>query len=190
MNQKRLRLVAAAAFLATAITVSVRATENGGLVTSSASPMRVITLRHDPRFILQAVAGRMGVELSAAIPLPIILLESQTPLARLQTAVERQWGVRPNAFVNAYAQARNEIYLIDDADMYERRAVTPDDSLAHELVHYLQVNYLREALDSDWAESRAVEVQQWFRRTYMSPTLVARGASSSNRPATPPRSSP
>lgn len=190
MNQKRLRLVAAAAFLATAITVSVRATETDSPVRVHPFPERITALHYSPRFILETVARRMGVKLSADIPLPIILLESQTPLARLQTAVERQWGVRPDAFVNAYAEARNEIYLIDDADMYERRAVTPDDSLAHELVHYLQVNYLREALDSDWAESRAVEVQQWFRRTYMSPTLVARGASSSNRPAMPPRSSP
>ena len=74
--------------------------------------------------------------------------------------------------------------------VYERRASTPDDSLAHELVHYLQVKYLDEPLDDDWAESRAVEIQRWFRTTYMSPALAALDASPPGQPATPPRLSP
>jgi len=174
MNRKHLRLPApAAAFLVIAIAVSAGATENKDAVNLHASPARVAVLHHDPQFILQVVARRLGVELSAKVPMPAILLESRTPLARLQAAAERQWGIRPEVFVNAYVRAENEIYLIDDADLYERRASSPDDSLAHELVHYLQVKYLDEPLDDDWAESRAVEIQRWFRATYMSPTLVA-----------------
>lgn len=186
MNQKRHRLVVAAAatLLFAALAVSGRATETGSIALVHPSPERVVTLRHDPQFVLQVVARHMGIELSSKIPLPAVLLESRTPLARLQAATERQWGFRPAVFVNAYAAAGNEIYLIDDAELYERRAATPDDSLAHEFVHYLQANYLREALDSDWAETRAVEIQQWFRKTYMRPTLVAQGAPSPD-PATP-----
>lgn len=186
MNHRHNRFAAhaAAALLLIMVAAPGSATESGGTAALSASPERVTTLRHDPQFILQAVARHMGIELSPKIPLPVILLESRTPLARLQAATERQWGFRPTVFVNAYAPAGNEIYLIDDAELYERRAATPDDSLAHEFVHYLQVNYLREALDSDWAETRAVEIQQWFRATYMRPTLVAQGAPSPD-PATP-----
>ena len=89
MNRKLLRLPPpAAAFLVIAIAVSAGATENKHAVTLHASPARVAALHHDPQFVLQVVARRLGIELSAKVPLPAILLESQTPLARLQAAPE------------------------------------------------------------------------------------------------------
>ena len=145
------------------------------------SPERVVTLRHDPQFILEAVARRMGVTLRPEIPVPVILLESRTPLQRLQATAERQWGFRPHVFVSTYASAGNEIYLIDDAALYERYKRTVDDALAHEFVHYLQAKYLKDTFSTDWSEAEAVAIQTWFRKAYMEPRLAAEDAPASRR---------
>jgi len=148
------------------------------------APEHAAALRHDPRFVLEAVARRMGIRLRPEVPLPAIRLESRTPLARLQAAAEREWGFRPRAFVSVYAPAGNAIYLIDDATHYRRHGGTPDDSLAHEFVHYLQAVYRRDALDADWVESEAVSVQTWFRSEYMAPTRLAALPAPRARPET------
>lgn len=137
------------------------------------SPVRTASLRYDPRFVLEAVARRMGIRLRPDIPVPSIRLESRTPLLRMQIAAERQWGFRPQVFVTAYASAGNEIFLIDEADHYRKHQGSPDGSLAHELVHYLQAHYLRDGFTTDWSESQAVAVQTWFKRTYMAPSMAA-----------------
>lgn len=137
------------------------------------TPLRVVTLRHDPYFILQAVAKRMGIAIRPEVPLPKVLLESQTPLSRLQLVAERQWGFRPQAFVSAFASTTNEIYLIDDADEHERRGGTVDDALAHEFAHYLQEAYRKTSRQADWSEYEAVVIQRWFRAQYVGPRLVA-----------------
>jgi hypothetical protein len=139
----------------------------------AASPKRVATLRHYPRLILEAMAQKMGIRLRPEIALPAILLESRTPLQRMQAAAKPQWGFRPQAFANAYATAENRIYLIDSADFYERHERTLDDALAHEFVHYLQAKYLRDGFDSEWSEATAIAMQNWFRKTHMAPTLAA-----------------
>jgi hypothetical protein len=138
------------------------------------SPSPPITLRagvaplhHDPQFILEAVARRMGVTLRPEVPPPTIRLESRTPLYRLQRAAERQWGFRPLVFVTTYASASNEIYLIDRSADYLPYGRTPDDALAHELVHYIQANYLKDDFSTDWSEVEAVAVQTWFRETFI-----------------------
>jgi predicted ATPase len=138
-----------------------------------ASPHALATLQHDPQFILEAVAKRMGVTLRPEVPPPTIQLESKTPLKRMQTAAERQWGFRPEVFTTTYATASNEVYLIDEARLYDRYGGTLDDSLAHELVHYIQAHYLGDRFTTDWSESEAVEVQGWFRREFMAPRLAA-----------------
>jgi hypothetical protein len=91
----------------------------------------------------------------------------------MQTAAERQWGFRPEVFTTTYATASNEVYLIDEARLYDRYGGTLDDSLAHELVHYIQAHYLGDRFTTDWSESEAVEVQGWFRREFMAPRLAA-----------------
>lgn len=118
-----------------------------------------------PEGILAAVAGRMGVVLRPDVPLPRVRRSSDTPLADLQDAIEQQWGFRPGTFTNAYAAARNEVFLLDDPEYYRRLGRLPEDSLAHEYVHYLQVRYLGARLQegSDYLESQAVDVQNWFR---------------------------
>jgi hypothetical protein len=131
------------------------------------APSQPAKLRFDPRFILEAVAQRMKVTLRPDVPLPAIFVESATPLRQFQDAMEGQWQFRPPVVTNAYTFVRNEIYLVDDADFYVRFERTLDDSLAHELVHYIQAKYLREDLTTEGCEIQAVEIQRWFREFHV-----------------------
>lgn len=134
----------------------------GGAGAADLAP-RPIKLRFDPHYILETVARQMNVTLRPEIPVPAVHFESATPLRRFQEAIATQWGFRPHVFVNAYAVARNEIYLMDDATYYVRRKRALDDSLAHEFAHYIQVRCLNADLaDHSW-ESDAVAVQESFK---------------------------
>jgi hypothetical protein len=150
-----------------------RSMEAAGNATVGGAPVGVAVLQHDPQFILEQVARRMGVTLRAYVPPPAIRLESRTPLERLQAAAERQWGFRPEVYTTTYATASNEVYLIDEAALYDNYGGTLDDSLAHELVHYIQAHYLGDRFTTDWSETEAVAVQSWFRREYMEPRIAA-----------------
>ena len=134
--------------------------------TPSAEPMK---LRFDPRFVLEAVAQRMEVTLRPEVPLPAVFIESTIQLRQFQDAMEAQWNFRPPMVANAYAIARNEIYLSDDSSYYRRFKRTLDDSLAHELVHYIQAQYFNEDLASDSCEVQAAEIQRWFREEHVLP---------------------
>jgi len=133
-----------------------------------------VKLRFDPRTTLKVVARRMDITLRPEIPLPEIRLASATPLGRFQDAVEGQWGARPERIANAFVSNTNEIYLIDDASYYAGVGRTIDDSLAHELAHYLQTRYGRANL-VDWEEVEAVAIQNWFRTEHVQEKLVAAG---------------
>ena len=122
-----------------------------------------MTLQHDPRYILEAVARKMNVTLDPDRPLPRIYFESSTPLEQFQTAIAPQWRFRPPMFANAYVTARNEIYLSDDPGYSRRVHRTLDESLAHEYTHYLQVHYFAADLADEGCESQAVAVQIAFR---------------------------
>lgn len=175
-----LAAVAAATLLLATAELPARVSESAGKTRAAGPSAQVATLQHDPQFILEAVARRMGITLRPELAPPAILLESRTPLERLQAAAERQWGFRPRVFTTTYASAGNEIYLIDDAALYAQHGGTPDDSLAHELVHYLQATYLKDRFTTDWSESEAVAVQTWFRKEYMAPGLTAAGTQQAN----------
>jgi len=166
-------IIAAALCLAAAAASPARHNEPRSAAPPIASPARVAALQHDPQFILEAVAKRMGVTLRPDISPPTIRLESRTVLARLQVAAERQWGFRPGVFTTMYATAANEVYLIDDDALYGTYGGTPDDSLAHELVHYIQAHYLGDRFTTDWSETEAIAVQTWFRGEYMESRLAA-----------------
>jgi hypothetical protein len=135
------------------------------------APLEPVTLRFDTRFVLERVAQRMQVTLRPDVPLPAVFVESTVPLRQYQDAMEVQWRFRPPVVSNAYAIERNEIYLSDDASFYRRLKRTIDDSLAHELAHYVQAKYFNEDLSSDGCEVQAAEVQRWFREEYVLPKL-------------------
>jgi hypothetical protein len=129
-----------------------------------AEPLR---LRLEPAFVLAQVAARMGVTLDPAIAPPAVLVESATPIARFREAIGAQWGFLPHAFGNAYAVERNEIYLIDDPSYYDRLGRTIEDSLAHELAHYVQIKYLDADLAASAWKQDAIAVQAWFRDLHL-----------------------
>lgn len=139
--------------------------ERGAAFESAHAP-RPAVLRFAPEAILAEVARRMDIRLRPEIAMPLVQLESLTPLAQFQDAVQSQWGIRPQAFVNVYVAARNEIYLIDDAAYYARLGMTIDGSLAHEFVHFLQSKYLGYDLDEPWLEHAAVQIQLGFQRDF------------------------
>jgi hypothetical protein len=122
-----------------------------------------LQLRLDPHFVLAQVAQRMGVTLRPEIAPPTVFLESVTPVAQFRDTIAEQWGFRPHVFGNAYAVERNEVYLIDDPAYYARLGRTIDESLAHELAHYVQVKYLSADLAAPAWEQDAIAVQAWFR---------------------------
>ena len=174
-NRWHLGAVATAMLALAATELAARVAERPEAVPANPSA-RVAALQHDPQFILEAVASRMGIARRPELALPAIRLESRTPLERFQAAAERQWGFLPQVFTTTYASAGNEIFLIDEPALYARYGGTPDDSLAHELVHYLQSRYRRDDFKTDWSESEAVAIQTWFRKEYMEPRLAAAGA--------------
>jgi hypothetical protein len=134
---------------------------------------RIERPRFPTRCVLQAVLDRMNVPFRDDLEVPAVLFESTTPLRRFQRATAPQWGFTPSVFANAYVLARNEIYLVDAADAYRPRDTSIDDSLAHELTHYVQTKYLGRALDDDPSmEFQAVDVQRWFRDAHVRGVLT------------------
>lgn len=122
-------------------------------------------LRYSFDFIFEKVLEKKKLKYNPEIPLPSVHYESETPLEVFQDALEEQWGMRPNVFTNAYSIKHNMIFISDDASYYDRLGRCMDDSLAHELVHYLQDRYLKWEFDES-LEWEAVEIQTQFREEY------------------------
>lgn len=139
-------------------------------------------LRHDPKCVLEAVAFAMNVRLDPAKPFPALALETKTPFSEFQAAAQRQWGEKPEKFLNLYSVAEERIYLIEDLDYYTRLKRDIADSLAHELAHYIQVHYKGYTAEQlSWGEDEAIHTQTWFRDNYI------RGTAPAGAPACPAR---
>ena len=123
-------------------------------------------LRYTKEFIFEKVLELKRQTLKPEIPLPEIFYESKTPLSQFQDAIEEQWGMRPDRITNAYALKKNEIYISDDADYYGRTNRCMDDSVAHEMVHYIQARYQGWDLNDDSLEWDAIDMQTAFREAY------------------------
>lgn len=123
--------------------------------------------RYSRECIVRAVAWKKKVTLREDIPLPSVRYGSETPAEEFNDAVEPQWGMRPDIVLNVYVFRFNRIYLLDDAAYYMKMGRFIDDSLAHELVHFLQVKYKDVTEMGDAEEWEAVDIQTWFRGTYM-----------------------
>ncbi len=135
---------------------------------SSFAENSVAELKYSAQCIFIAIMNHKKIVLKEEVPFPSVYVASKTPLKQFQDAVEPQWGMRPGAFLNAYIVEKNEIYLLDDANYYEKTGRFLDDSLAHELTHYIQVKYQNASLNEDETlETDAVFEQTWFRETYM-----------------------
>lgn len=123
-------------------------------------------LRYEVDFIFEKVLEMKRLVERPEVPFPPIRYESSTPLKEFQDDIERQWGMRPERITNAFAVHANKIYLYDDAEYYRRTGRCMDDSLVHELVHYLQAKYQGWDLNDDSLEWEAVDIQTAFREKY------------------------
>lgn len=125
-----------------------------------------VSLKYDLKFILEKVLERKNLEFKNDISLPRIFLKSKTSLKQFQDAVESQWGQRPAEFTNVYVVKDNDIYLLDDASYYKKTGRCIDDSLAHELTHYVQVKYQNFDINDESLEWDAIDTQTWFRENF------------------------
>lgn len=123
-------------------------------------------LRYSVEFVLQKVLELKKKEFNPLIPLPSIHFESRTPLEVFQDAIEAQWGMRPEHFTNAYSVAHNMLFLNDETSYYRRTKRCMDDSLAHELTHYVQSKYQGFDLNDESLEWDAIDVQTAFREAF------------------------
>lgn len=125
--------------------------------------------RYSTECVLRIVAHRMGSGFRADVPMPKVRFASEVPIKEFQDAVEKQWRMRPAQVLNVFVFDRNEIYLLDDMTYYRKVNRFIDDSLAHELAHYVQVKYRGWTIDGgdDSLEGQAIDVQSWFRDTYL-----------------------
>jgi hypothetical protein len=119
--------------------------------------------------ILTLVAEKMEIHLKPEIAKPRIRPQTVTSLQEFQDSIEEFWHFRPDAFTNVYNPIRNEIFIMTERAYYERHERSVYDSLAHELTHYIQKEYLNADFsngdDMTW-EMDAVYYQNWFRDTY------------------------
>lgn len=136
---------------------------------TSAKAKEAVPLTYSPSCILNAVTKQMDIKVREDIPLPTVYVASKIPLKQFQDAVEPNWKIRPKMVVNVFVPDRNEIYLLDDASYYKKTNRFIDDSLAHELVHYIQVKYKGVSPDSDdfYLEDEAVLHQTRIREEYL-----------------------
>lgn len=123
-------------------------------------------LKYEVDFLFSQVLEKKQQIKNTNIKFPKIYYASKIPLKQFQDAVEKQWGMRPDSVTNVYAVDNNEIYILDDAEYYESVKRCMDDSLVHELVHYVQVKYLNWDLNDESLEWDAVEIQTDFRNEF------------------------
>ena len=141
------------------------------LTSNRAESYEVTKLRYSPECILKVILSYRKIEFRPDIKIPRIRYESQTTLAELNQALyPSQWSTPAKYFSNAYAYKNglNEIFLTDNAAYYKKHDRYIDDSLAHELFHFIQIKYKNmDITTDDFAEFDAIFVQNWFRDTIM-----------------------
>ena len=70
---------------------------------------------------------------------------------------------------NVYIFEQNKIYLVDDPAYYTKHGRFIEDSLAHEYVHFLQVQYQKTNIlsnETGFIELEAIDLQNWYRETF------------------------
>lgn len=123
-------------------------------------------LRYTQEFILDEVLKLMKIEKRDEVPIPEFYYSSNTSLEQFQDALERQWNMRSEYFTNAFSAENNEIYIVDDSEYYQRTGRCMDDSVAHELVHFIQSKYRGWSLKDPGQEWEAVRYQKMFREKF------------------------
>lgn len=140
------------------------------LLLSTLGFSKTAQLVYTPQFVLDKVLDRKQIVSTEEKPLPQIKYASHTKIKEFQDDIEPQWGFRPDEITNAYIIKKNIVYLVDDLAYYEKVGRFIDDSLAHELTHFVQVQYQNWDITVGDAsiEADAVDIQTWFRETFCS----------------------
>jgi hypothetical protein len=131
-----------------------------------ASEIAPAKLQNSIEFIFEKVLLFKKLTHREDIPLPKIFFESTTSLKEYQDAVELTLGMRPDFFLNVFVLVKNEIYIRDDARYYKKYNRCIDDSIAHELAHYVQAKYQGWSAQDENTEVDAVEIQTAFREQF------------------------
>lgn len=131
-----------------------------------AESYKVAKLKYSLDFLIQKTLEMKKQVKRDDVPLPTFHFQSTTPLKQFQDAIEKQWGFRPDVFTNAFSVINNEVYVMDEQDYYDKHGRCMDDSVVHELVHYVQVKYLNWDLADESLEWDAIEVQTEFRKEF------------------------
>lgn len=118
--------------------------------------------------IMKIVAEQMNIKLDEKIPKPKIITEKEMTLDeynRRAYEFSKKAGCPLKVYLKSmcptYFGEENEILLMEDSKLH---------SLAHELVHYLQIQYRHDdpKLDAyDFLEREAITVQHWFEGKYL-----------------------
>ncbi|MBM3199348.1 hypothetical protein FJZ53_00300 [Candidatus Woesearchaeota archaeon] len=120
--------------------------------------------------ILEIVAGKMNIKLNENIPKPTIVTEDEITLDEFNRRVSNymiEHGFEPvylNGMCPMYFEKENQILLLNSSTLH---------SLAHEIVHYFQVQYRHEDAANDpydALEKEAIYVQRWFEKEHMKQT--------------------
>ncbi len=136
------------------------------LATYAEAARKPAKLKYSLDFLLEKTLEMKKLTKRDDVEVPKFYFKSNTPLKQFQDALEKQWGFRPDVFTNAFAVDNNEVYILDDADYYRRNKRCMDDSVVHELVHYLQVKYQNWDLSDESLEWDAIDKQTEFRNIY------------------------
>lgn len=128
--------------------------------------LELATLKYPIKQIFTFVLEEKNQRLNNKIIFPVIKFKSKTTLKEFQEAISQQWGQIPTEFSNAYSLSKNTIFLDDELEYYKKYARCMDDSLAHELVHFVQANYQNFDLNDESLEWEAVDIQTKFRNNY------------------------
>ena len=131
-------------------------------------PMARVALQYSADFVLQQVAQMMKINLKEIFPLPEVVLQKNADLVTYSAELTEQWGFDPKVLTNVYVVKKNKIYLIDEENYYQNAGRCIDDSLAHELVHFIQVKYQKIDVSDfdDSMEMTAIDVQTQFREKF------------------------
>lgn len=122
--------------------------------------------QYSGQFILERILDYKNLMHNPDIALPTIVYSSEVSLQEFQNDIESQWGFRPDFITNAYVVKLNKIYLYDSKEYYSENERCIDDSLAHELAHFVQVKYRQWDLNDESLEWDAIDTQTWFRTEY------------------------
>lgn len=125
----------------------------------------VVERKHDEGCTLAAVARKMGVTLSPAIPAPEVIYESLSEGWEFQSAFTQEHGIKVKipSFTNSYFPKANKIFIADGRFSNLRTSV--DAAVAGEMGRFIAVKYKGESAAAK-LDAAASTTSSWFGREF------------------------